>query len=120
MFFFCDTFRCERSLTYRRALAHRRGRTIVLSLQPDAESTKVPVVSLDVVDTIESKEKMVFGNGPSSCKAEWRSAREFRSAQMGNKTRATFPKRGRAQEWLGSGVHGLLFLLPQVCDGATV
>jgi MFS family permease len=69
-FFFRDTFRRERSLTYRRALARRRGRPVVLSPQPDAaadaESTKVPVVALDVVDTIESKEKIVLGNGPSS------------------------------------------------------
>ena len=32
------------------------------------------------------------------CIAECESAREFRSAQGKNKTRATFPKRGRARE----------------------
>ena len=69
-FFFRDTFRRERSLTYRHALARRRVRAVVLSLQPDAaadtESTKAPVAALAVGDTIESKERIVLGDGPSS------------------------------------------------------
>jgi hypothetical protein len=36
-----------------------------------------------------------------------------------NKTRATFPKGTRARV-AGGGVRGLLFPLPQVCDGATI
>ena len=47
--------------------------------------------------------------------AEGKSARAFRDAQGENKTRATFPKGERAREWLGSGVRGLLFPLPQAC-----
>ena len=69
-FFFRDTFRRERSLTYRHALARRHVRAVVLSLQPDAaadtESTKAPVAALAVGDTIESKERIVLGDGPSS------------------------------------------------------
>jgi len=68
-FFFRDTFRRERSLTYRRALA-RRGRAIVLpspspSPRPDADAEfiKLPVATLSV-DTIESKEMAGLGDRP--------------------------------------------------------
>ena len=66
-FFFRDTFRRERSLTYRRALA-RRGRAMVSPRSDaDAESINVSVSTLAVVvDTIESKEKAGLGDSPSS------------------------------------------------------
>ena len=53
-FFFRDTFRRERSLTYRRALACR-GRAMIPPsprLDADAEFTKLPVATLSV-DTVE-------------------------------------------------------------------
>jgi MFS family permease len=65
-FFFRDTFRCERSLTYRRALA-RRGRAIVFPrLEADAMSITVPVTTLAVVGATESKEEADLGDGPVS------------------------------------------------------
>ena len=68
-FFFRDTFRRERSLTYRRALA-RRGRAMAPpspSPRPDADAEfiKLSVATLSV-DSIESKEKAGLGDGPSS------------------------------------------------------
>jgi MFS family permease len=57
VFFFRDTFRCERSLAYRRALA-RRGCTVNGPCQPPDP------VSLGT--TIESKEKAGLGDGPTS------------------------------------------------------
>jgi len=78
-FFFRDTFRCERSLTYRRALARRTGirRVGVAPRRHAAEVFKRPTnvesesgaqvpAALAVPDTtIESKENASLGNGPT-------------------------------------------------------
>jgi MFS family permease len=48
--FFRDTFRCERSLTYRRALARRQSAAVARTVR----------------DTINSREKGALGDGPTS------------------------------------------------------
>jgi len=66
-FFFRDTFRRERSLTYRRALARRGIAMAPPSPRPDADAgfIKLPVATLSV-DTLESKERAGLGDGSSS------------------------------------------------------
>ena len=65
-FFFRDTFRRERSLTYRRALARRGIAMVPPSPRPDADAGFIKLVATLSVDTLESKGRAGLGDGPSS------------------------------------------------------